>query len=82
MVNHINVRYYLCEETSDNGAVSCEYCRSTEIIADNLIKPLGLNNFESLKSIIPMVSLACEPMLQKKENSENGGREHFINGRC
>lgn len=43
---HIYTVSHMCREVCDNGEIVLKYCPSTEMMADNLTKPLNLNKLK------------------------------------
>jgi hypothetical protein len=48
---HIEVKYHLVRESTENGLIKVEFIRSEEQLGDILMKPLGRVNFLELRLI-------------------------------
>lgn len=53
---HIDVRFHFLRNLVDAGTVSLSYCSSQEQIADLMAKPLKLEQFEKLRSMLGLVN--------------------------
>ena len=49
---HINIRYFFIKDILDRENISVKHCRSEEMIADFLTKPLQGSLFKRMRSII------------------------------
>ena len=49
---HINIRYFFIKDILDRENISVKHCRSEEMIADFLTKPLQGTLFKRMRSII------------------------------
>jgi len=49
---HISVRYFSVCQYVDSGEINIKWCRSEDMLADILTKPLGGKSFKNLRDII------------------------------
>ena len=38
---HVQIRYHFIREAVEQGTITLEYCRTTEMLADSFTKPLA-----------------------------------------
>lgn len=53
---HIHVRFHFLRDLVNDGVVELRYCNSQEQVADLMTKPLKLEQFEKLRSMLGMVN--------------------------
>ena len=49
---HIDVRYYFLRDLNNEGTVELQYCRSEDLLADILTKPLRFLPFQKLRRLM------------------------------
>jgi hypothetical protein len=54
---HIEVKYHLVRESTENGRIKVEFIRSEEQLGDILIKPLGRVKFLELRTKIGLIDV-------------------------
>ena len=51
---YIDIRYHHIRKTVQDGTIDIRYCRTNEMIADLLTKPLSREQFERLRRVMGM----------------------------
>ena len=54
---HIDVRFHLLRDLSNEGIIDLIYCKSEEQIADIMTKPLELSAFQKLRNLLGVCML-------------------------
>ncbi len=56
---HIDVRYHFVRQHIENGTQRVKYCKTEDMLADLLTKPLGRVRFARLRSLIGVIPIAA-----------------------